>query len=189
LERRPNRYTARGKEMKPVLILIDEFPRIGKMNVITTALTTLRIKKVTVAIFMQSLSQLDMLYGAEERRVIMENCGYLAVLSVNDPDTQRYLSQRIGEHRNYLINLLLTMLGWRSNFGYEPIIRPSKLSSPNKIKLLTPEGFCKVKKMPSRLEREIGTLEYLTLISRHFAKMAMLRQLIKKEEEMNYGNA
>jgi len=154
LERRPNGYTTEGRNMRPVLLLSDEFPRIGKVDVIINALATLRIKKVTIAMFLQSLSQLDLLYGVHQRKIIMDNCPYLAVLSVNDVDTQKYISQRIGDRKVQQVSQTLSNNEVKlksSNtysYQYEPVVRPHKLSNPKDIKLITPEGHYNVKKNP-----------------------------------------
>ena len=157
LERRPNKYSTEGIETTPILLIFDEFPRIGKMSVITTALATLRIKKVTIALFIQSLSQLDMIYETEQRKIIMDNCSCLVVLSVDDVDTQKYISERIGDHEvlkfSYSMNSdndgLLLPLNANASWQYEPIIHASELSDSSDIKLIFPGGFCRVDKAPS----------------------------------------
>ena len=155
LERQPNKYTPEGRRMKPVLLLLDEFARIGKMDVIAGALATLRIKKVTIAIFVQSLSQLNLRYGKDQSKVIMDNCSYLAVLSVNDPDTQEYVSKRIGDHKVHKASHTYTRNEdgnkYKSStysYQYEPKVRPATLSNPKNIKFIFPGGFCTIKKKP-----------------------------------------
>jgi type IV secretory pathway TraG/TraD family ATPase VirD4 len=48
---------------RPILMLLDEFPRIGKIPKIIDGLATLRSKKITVCIIAQSLTQLEYIYG------------------------------------------------------------------------------------------------------------------------------
>ncbi len=67
LERRPEKYTPEGADVKPTLLLLDEFPQYGKVEAITSALKILRSKNVTIALFCQSLSDLDETYGRETR--------------------------------------------------------------------------------------------------------------------------
>ena len=89
-ERRPD------KTATPILFLLDEFPRLGKIEPIVTGLTTLRSKKITIALIIQSLAQLDYLYGHELRRVILDNCSYKAILGASDAETQDYFSRLVG---------------------------------------------------------------------------------------------
>lgn len=98
LERRPDTHSAEGqrKNLPPVLLLLDEFPRLGKMDVIQNAVSTLRSKGVTICIMMQSLAQLDKTYGKESRQIIIDNCQYKAILNVTDPENQKIFSDMIG---------------------------------------------------------------------------------------------
>jgi type IV secretory pathway TraG/TraD family ATPase VirD4 len=81
LERRPDMHSREAKERKlpPVLLLLDEFPRLGKVDVIQNAVSTLRSKGVTICLMMQSLAQLDKTYGKESRQIILDNCQYKAI--------------------------------------------------------------------------------------------------------------
>lgn len=81
----------------PILILLDEFARLGKIPGILNALATLRSRNVHIAIFIQSMAQLDYIYSPEERKIIADNCGYKLVLSATDPETQRYFSDLSGQ--------------------------------------------------------------------------------------------
>ena len=91
-ERRPENTA------KPILFLLDEFPRLGKIEAIATGLTTLRSKKITICLVIQSLAQLDFLYGRDQRRVILDNCAYKAILGASDAETQDYFCRLVGTH-------------------------------------------------------------------------------------------
>ena len=78
-ERRPDKNAA------PILFLLDEFPRLGKIEAIATGLTTLRSKKISIALIVQSLGQLDLYYGPALRRVIA---------------TRRFWGRRTRKHRS-----------------------------------------------------------------------------------------
>ncbi|MDR0372083.1 MAG: type IV secretory system conjugative DNA transfer family protein [Nitrososphaerota archaeon] len=56
---------------RSILFLLDEFPRLGKIPAITDALATLRSKKITACIIIQSLAQLKMIYGHDTQEVIL----------------------------------------------------------------------------------------------------------------------
>ena len=151
----------------------------------------MRIKKVTIAIFLQSISQLDMLYGVHQRKVIMDNCSYLAVLSANDPDTKQYVSNRIGDHevlkptRNYAdVEGKHTYTGSSYSSHYEPKVRPAELSNPKNIKLITPGGFCQVKKIPYYEKKKVG------IFSRMFNFVKKVFTGIKEyfKDEFSYAN-
>lgn len=179
LERRPDRYSAEAKaqNLPPVLLLLDEFPRLGKMDVIQNAVSTLRSKGVTICLIMQSLAQLDKTYGREVRRIIVDNCQYKAILGVTDPDSQKTVSDMIGSifvkngsvsntgsisdgrstgssyseswtdtdsHSRGMSN----SAGFTLSIVREPIIFPHELAILKDVLLITPEGFCRVEKVP-----------------------------------------
>ena len=89
-ERRPDEQAA------PILFVLDEFPRLGKVEGIAAALSTLRSKKITIALVLQSPAQLDMIYGHAAARVIMDNCVYKAILGACDAESQETFSLLMG---------------------------------------------------------------------------------------------
>jgi len=156
-ERRADKTTDEGKELTPTLMLLDEFPRLGKVEAISGALATLRSKGVTIALFIQSLAQLDYIYGDKVRRIILDNCSYKAILNVADPASQDYFSKLTGtcevEKKGHSVSYDADSgieTGASDNFHLrrEPIIHPHEFAKLNDIVLLTPMGFCRVDKEP-----------------------------------------
>jgi type IV secretion system protein VirD4 len=153
-ERRDESYS------RPILFLLDEFPRLGKIPAITDALATLRAKKVTICLIVQSLAQLDMIYGHDTRKVISDTCAYKAVLGATDADTQEYFSKLVGTYekirnsqsRNYDPYVgAPTGHGTQTSQDYEKrIIKPEEFATLQEIILLypMPRNFCRVKKRP-----------------------------------------
>lgn len=95
----PTFLSEHGDPVPPVLLLLDEFPRLGKVDVIQNAVSTLRSKGVTICLMMQSLAQLDKTYGKESRQIIVDNCQYKAILQVTDPENQKIFSDMVGTIR------------------------------------------------------------------------------------------
>lgn len=141
----------------PVLFLLDEFARLGKIEAITNGLATLRSKKITIAILTQSLAQLDVIYGKENRQVIADNCQYKAILNATDADTQEYFSKLVGtyekEKTSYNSNYeQYTGMGKGTGISKtteeKRIIRPEEFATLKDVILLTPYGFFRAKKTP-----------------------------------------
>ena len=155
LERRPEKHTRQGAKCSPILLMFDEFPRY-KLDVITSSISTLRSKKVTIAIVCQSLAQLDAIYGKDIRRIILDNCPYKAILSANDSETQEYFSKLIGdiEIKNHSFSKTYDATGQLSAYGHQvskkrkSIVFPHELATLKNTILLTPEGYCKIDKVP-----------------------------------------
>ena len=156
LERRPEKYDPTSHKCFPTLLMLDEFPQYGKIDPITSALKILRSKDVTIAIFCQSLADLDVTYGKDIRSTILDNCPYKVILNSSDADTQRYFSELVGTTKH-------PSRGFTANYdksgkpsGYSvtinearvPIIQPHEFASLQDIVLLHPETerFCRIQK-------------------------------------------
>lgn len=150
-ERRPD------TDSTPVLFLLDEFARLGKIETVIHGLATLRSKKVTICILTQSLAQLDVIYGKEQRQVIADNCQYKAVLNATDADTQDYFSRIVGtfDKTKYSTSANFEQYtglgkgtGTSETTEEKRIIKPEEFGTLTDIVLLTPYGFCRVDKTP-----------------------------------------
>ena len=156
LSRRPEKYSKEGSKVEPALVVMDEFARFGKLDAIIPAISTLRSKKVNICIVLQSLAQLDMIYGAETRRVLLDNCQYQVILGANDAETQRILSDRIGtikrlqESISHQYDDCMDETGYSEQVGNvrEPNVFPHELATMKDIILLTPDGYFRVDKVP-----------------------------------------
>lgn len=141
----------------PVLFLLDEFPRLGKVSAMLDGLATLRSKKICICLIIQSLAQLDTIYGHNERRVIADTCAYKAILGATDADTQEYFSRLVGTYDKPMTSYgaqseAYTGLPKGSSVTtYEMerrIIKPEEFGLLRDIVLLTPYGVCRVDKVP-----------------------------------------
>lgn len=93
------RYLSKREERKepPILIALDELPRLGEIKGLTNALATLRSRNVHILNVIQSMAQLDEIYGTNQRKIIADNCRFKFVLSATDPETQKYFSDLAGQ--------------------------------------------------------------------------------------------
>lgn len=62
----------------------------------TDALRKLRKKHVRIMVLSQSLADLDLIYGSEERKAMINNFRFRVLLGATDADTQEYFSKLIG---------------------------------------------------------------------------------------------
>lgn len=153
LMRRSDKFS--DKTEPPILLLLDEFARFGRIEGITNALCTLRSKNVNVVLALQSLAQLDKHYGIEERRIICDNCQYKLILHACDPETQEALSKMIGVHKKKLHSKDRNMDIEYNNLGYSkqksesylPKIFPHKLAWLKNVILLSPYGEERLEKI------------------------------------------
>ena len=149
LERRPEMYSVEGAHNVQTLLLMDEFARFGKLEVITSAISTLRSKNVNVCLMIQSIAQLDRIYGEHDRRIIFDNCQFKAILRANDAETQRYLSELIGTRMCAQRSVSEHMDEESDTTGYSRqisetrdwTVQPHELATLRDALLLTPYGF------------------------------------------------
>jgi len=147
---------------QPILFLLDEFPRLGKVDAMLDGLATLRSKKITICLIIQSLAQLDLIYGTNERKVIADTCSYKAILGATDAETQEYFSRIVGTYDKQITqhgtqnSPFVGFPKGQSTNTYEMekrIIKPEEFATLKDIVLLTPYGNLRVEKKPYYLER------------------------------------
>ena len=156
LERRPEKYSQEGRNCEQILLLMDEFPRFGRIEGMASAMATLRSKGVSICLMIQSLAQLDKSYGEKERQIILDNCAYKVILGANDPETQKALSDLAGTipslpwSASVNLNRKLRITGYSVQLhgSEEPFIRPHDLACLKDVILLTPCGVYQVAKIP-----------------------------------------
>jgi type IV secretion system protein VirD4 len=156
LERRPEMHSEEGANLPPILLMFDEFPRLGKLEIISSSISTLRSKRVTICLLMQSLAQLEFIYGREVMRIILENCQYKIIFNAGDAESRRILSELIGTtvvlKPSFGINYDAShqVSGYSQNVttSREAIIQPHELGKlKDNVVLLTPSGYCIVDKV------------------------------------------
>ena len=83
-------------EPYPVLIILDEFARLGQAKVLAHAFSYAAGYGLRLMSVLQSPSQLRGLYGADLADEIISNCGVEVVFAPKDIDVARRLSERLG---------------------------------------------------------------------------------------------
>lgn len=87
-----------GKEEPwPVMIMLDEFNRLGKMPIVVESIETLRSYKGHLAIVTQTIPALDEIYGENTRRALQGNAGVKLYLTPSDEKTVEELSKAVGK--------------------------------------------------------------------------------------------
>lgn len=110
--------------------MMDEFARFGKIEHLPDAISTLRSKNVNICLIIQSIAQLDKIYGQCDRRIILDNCNYKAILGANDAETQRYLCELIGTAKVLQKSVSEHMDEFMDVTGYSSQVTKSR-SNPN----------------------------------------------------------
>lgn len=146
--------TSRAEEKQPpIIMLLDELPRLGRVEGLIEGFGTLRSKNVHIVPMVQSLSDLDRHYGKTERNIILDNCTYKVVLGAGDYDTQKYFSDLSGTNdiwqKSYNSNVIGIRKGNTKSLVEKKVIKPERfgqLKQDNKAVLF---GF----KYPMELDK------------------------------------
>ena len=80
----------------PVMIMLDEFNRLGKMPIVVESIETLRTYCGHLAIVTQTIPALDEIYGENTRRALQGNAGIKLYLTPSDEKTVEELSGAVG---------------------------------------------------------------------------------------------
>lgn len=146
-----------AKKIPPVLVMLDEFSRIGMLPAIKSGLRTLRSRGVTFALFIQSLADLEENYGATGGKVIAENCPYKVILGASDVASQEYWSKLIGtveataKYTSVFNTPVIDEIFFSSTPFSEakvPIMEPAEFLTMQDVAVVNPEGFFRAKKTP-----------------------------------------
>lgn len=139
----------------PILFVLDEFPRLGKIEAITNGLSTLQSKGVRIALVIQSKAQLNAIYGKDYSEVITDNCSYKAILRASEPNTQEWCSKLVGTYdkQKRTSNYNADMAGIGKGHGIsntteeKRIIKPEEFAYLNDVVCLFPDGFKRLDKI------------------------------------------
>lgn len=140
---------------EPILFMLDEFPRLGKIESVATGLATLRSKKIEIMLYVQSKNQLDMIYGEKQAGSICDNCTYKAILKASEPATQKWCSDLVGTYdkmkKSSSTNADNFGLGKGSGVSTtteeKRIIKPEEFAYLQDVVCIFPSGYSRVTKI------------------------------------------
>ena len=113
-------FSSRPPENKQIILFcLDEFASFGKLQIVES-LRKLRKRRIRILVLTQSLADLDMIYGKDERKAMLGNFKFTVILGCKDTETQEYFSKMIGEKRS--------LLATDPNQKPQPIIKPADLA-------------------------------------------------------------
>ena len=98
-----------NSNIRPILFLLDEFPTLKfDFDTIQEAMSTLRSKKVSLFLGMQSVAQLEGRYGRDGFRQLMDNIQYVSVMSATDPVSRKYFADLVGTKKVLRVTTTIT---------------------------------------------------------------------------------
>ncbi|NFE74686.1 type IV secretory system conjugative DNA transfer family protein [Clostridium botulinum] len=93
----------------PITMLFDEFGNIGMLNNMSVNVATIRSRKISMNICLQSITQLFQTYGVANGKAILNNLKTKIILpGLSDSDTTNYLSDLCGNKEITICNTNVT---------------------------------------------------------------------------------
>lgn len=90
-----------GRLPRHVRFELDEAANLGKIPVLVRAMAVVRSRNVSIALYLQSKSQLALVYGDKEAEVMLDNCTTMLFLGAQTKDTLEEISERVGSETVY----------------------------------------------------------------------------------------
>lgn len=103
----------------PVRLIIDDFAAGTVIPDFDSILSVIRSREIYVSIILQSISQLESLYGHTKATTIMNNCDHLIYLGGQDAETARYIGTKAGKSAGGILSMPLGS-AWIFERGNQP---------------------------------------------------------------------
>lgn len=128
-----------------VLVLLDEFQNLGKLENALTVATVLGGYGIPCWFFVQSLRAVDNVYTREGRQTLVNSARAQIFLGAQDPEDQRYVSQLLGERKEVTVDKAVstgvTLFDRKSSTmshktTMRPLMRPDELGAMNETRCI-----------------------------------------------------
>lgn len=86
------------QDERPVLMLLDEFSNLGRINQIVTLFTTGGGNGVSTWIFVQTLTSVDSVYGVSVRKTLIDSSAFQMFMGSQDTDSLVHFERLLGKH-------------------------------------------------------------------------------------------
>ncbi len=128
---------------KRVLVLLDEFQNLGKLENALTVATVLGGYGIPTWFFVQSLRSIDNVYTREGRQTLVNAARAQIFFGAQDPEDQRYVSQLLGERTDTVVDVSHsgTMFDQKrtsvqSKHVMRPLMRPDEIGSMDEARCI-----------------------------------------------------
>jgi type IV secretory pathway TraG/TraD family ATPase VirD4 len=134
---------ARGE--RRVLVLLDEFQNLGKLENALTVATVLGGYGIPCWFFVQSLRSIDNVYTREGRQTLVNSARVQIFLGAQDPEDQRYVSQLLGERKEVTVDKAVSTgvtlfdrkgATMSQKTTMRPLMRPDELGAMNETRCI-----------------------------------------------------
>lgn len=141
----------------PVRLILDDFAANTCIPDFDKIISIIRSREISVSIVLQSISQLEALYGHERALTILNNCDNCLYLGGQDVETARYISIKANKSINTILDMPLDS-AWLFTRGLKPqLVKRYDVASHERYPV-RPEWLTTVKKNPLGRMEAFGKL-------------------------------
>lgn len=109
-----------GNRLKiPVRFILDDFAANAYIPDFDKIISVIRSREISVSVILQSISQLEALYGHAKSMTIINNCDNLLYLGGTDVETAKYIGIKANKSATSILNMKLNG-AWLFTRGTEP---------------------------------------------------------------------
>lgn len=94
-----------GRLKVPVRIILDDFAASARIMYFDKVISVIRSRDIYVSIILQSLSQLNTMYGDYTATTILNNCDHIIYMGNQDMATARYVADRANKTADAILQL------------------------------------------------------------------------------------
>lgn len=91
----------------PVRLYLDDFASNLVIPEFDKIISVIRSREISVSIMLQSITQLNTMYGEDRAKTIIANCDHCLLLGCNDVDTARYFSVKANTSLHRILDMSL----------------------------------------------------------------------------------
>lgn len=91
----------------PVRLILDDFATNTRIHDFDNIISVIRSREIYVSVIIQSISQLDALYGPDRAKTIINNCDSCLYLGGQDVGTARYIGVKANRTTDSILNMPL----------------------------------------------------------------------------------
>lgn len=125
------------EEKNRILLLIDEFPSLGKLGVVERAMSYIAGYGLKCLLIAQSLKQFKKIYGKDN--YILDNCSIQIYLTPNDEESPKMLSDMFDSYTEKIVNT--SKKGWEFISTRSTSYVPRKLMTPGEVRTMPYEDI------------------------------------------------
>jgi len=137
-----DRDYADGRLKMPVRLLLDDFATNVYLPDFDKTIAMIRSREVYVSLILQSLSQLESLYGHAKAMTIINNCDNLLYLGGQDVETARYIGIKADKPTSAILNMPLSK-AWLFTRG----------QAPKEVEKFIPQSHVRYKELPEYMRK------------------------------------